>query len=102
MNAEAQKTLSLTAPPADEEMSVEDEVENIYVLIQQINAREYTIMDTMIRTFHYVKPHKGPTWNCPECAEIHDRARNVDTVTISRDQWNKFKALEEAEKKESR
>jgi hypothetical protein len=102
MDAEAQKTLSLTASPADEEMSVEDEVENIYVLIQQINAREYTIMDTMIRTFHYAKPHKGPTHGCPECAEIHDRASNVDTVMISRDQWNKFKALEAAEKKESR
>jgi len=102
MDAEAVATLNLTEPPADEEMSVEDEVENIYVLIQQISAREYTIMDTMIRTFHYAKPHKGPTHGCPECAEIHDRARNVDTVTISRDQWNKFKMLEAAEKKEPR
>ena len=98
MDAEAIATLNLAGPPADEEISVEDEVENIYVLIKQINAREYTMMDTMIRIFHYAKPHEGPTCGCPECAEIHDRANGVDTVTISRDQWNKFKKLEMREK----
>ena len=98
MDAEAIATLNLAGPPADEEISVEDEVENIYVLIQQINAREYTMMDTMIRIFHYAKPHEGPTRGCPECSEIHDRAKGVDTVTISRDQWNKFKKLEMREK----
>ena len=98
MDAEAIATLNLAGPPADEEISVEDEVENIYVLIQQINAREYTMMDTMIRIFHYAKPHAGPTRGCPECSEIHDRAKGVDTVTISRDQWNKFKKLEMREK----
>lgn len=85
------KVSATTTPKAEEDITVEDEIENIYVLLQQINSREYTMMDTMIRIFHYAKPHKGPTWNCPECAEIHDRAKATDTVTISRDQWEEFK-----------
>ena len=98
MDAEATATLNLTAPPADEEMSVEDEVENIYVLIQQINAREYTMMDTMIRIFHYAKPHEGPTRNCPECADIHDRSKSTGMVTITQERFNRMLKLEKNEK----
>lgn len=98
MDAEAMATFNSAGPPAEEEMSVEDEVENIYVLIQQINAREYTMMDTMIRIFHYTKPHKGPTWNCPECAEIHGRAKNTGMVTITQGRFNRMLELEKNER----
>ena len=27
-------------------------------------------MDTLIRVFHYAKPHRGPVYGCPECSDI--------------------------------
>jgi len=49
---------------------VKDHLEGIYTTARADNSRTYTIMDTIIRIFHYAKPHKGPTWNCPECEDI--------------------------------
>jgi ribosomal protein L23 len=54
---------------------IKDHLEGLYTNSARENARTYTIMDTIIRIFHYAKPHKGPTWNCPECAEIHDKSK---------------------------
>jgi|TARA_B100000029_G_scaffold210111_1_gene207917 hypothetical protein len=54
---------------------IKEHLEDIYGNSARENARTYTIMDTIIRIFHYAKPHKGPTWNCPECSEIHDKSK---------------------------
>jgi hypothetical protein len=54
---------------------IKDNLEGLYTNSARENARTYTIMDTIIRIFHYAKPHKGPTWNCPECSEIHDKSK---------------------------
>ena len=54
---------------------IKEHLEEIYGNTARENARTYTIMDTIIRIFHYTKPHRGPTWNCPECAEIHDKSK---------------------------
>ena len=76
-----------------------DHMEDYYTLIKSDSARLYTIMDTLIRIFHYAKPHKEASWSCSECAEIHDRSKNVDTITISRDQYRKLLEYEKADKK---
>jgi hypothetical protein len=57
--------------------------EDVYVLMKSDSARLYTIMDTQIRTFHYAKPHIGPTRGCPECAEIYERAKNSGGIHAS-------------------
>lgn len=54
---------------------IKDNLEGLYTNSAAENARTYTIMDTIIRIFHYAKPHKGPTWNCPECSEIRDKSK---------------------------
>ena len=61
---------------------VEGNAEDVYTLMSSDGARLYTIMDTMIRVFHYAKPHKKPAWNCPECAEIHERAKKAGSVSV--------------------
>ena len=62
---------------------VEGNAEDVYTLMVSDSARLYTIMDTMIRVFHYAKPHNKPAWNCPECAEIHDKAKKAGSVSAS-------------------
>ena len=47
-----------------------EHVEDIYKLSALDSIRGYVTMDTLIRVFHYAKPHKSPAWACPECAEI--------------------------------
>jgi len=54
---------------------VNGHADDIYVLMRSDSARQYTIMDTIIRVFHYAKPHKSPAWACPECAEIHEKTK---------------------------
>ena len=54
---------------------VDSHAEDVYVLMRSDSARQYTIMDTIIRIFHYAKPHKSPAWACPECAEIHEKTK---------------------------
>ena len=54
---------------------VDGHAEDVYVLMKSDGAILYTIMDRGIRVFHYAKPHKGPTWACPECAEIHEKTK---------------------------
>lgn len=61
---------------------VEASTEDVYTLMSSDGARLYTIMDTMIRVFHYAKPHKAPAWNCPECAEIHEKAKKAGSVSV--------------------
>ena len=57
---------------------IKEHLEDIYGNTARENARAYTIMDTIIRILHYAKPNKGPTWNCPECAEIHDKPKGEE------------------------
>ena len=57
---------------------VRDHLDGIYVASRADNARTYTIMDTIIRIFHYAKPHEGPTWNCPECEDIRKQSKGEE------------------------
>ena len=50
-----------------------DHVEEIYKLSALDSIRGYVTMDTLIRVFHYAKPHKSPAWACPECADIRKK-----------------------------
>jgi len=43
---------------------------DIYKLMEQQNETLYINMDTLVRVFHYVKPHKTPVKGCPECYKI--------------------------------
>jgi len=52
---------------------VTEHVEDIYKLFVLDSVRGYITMDTLIRVFHYAKPHKNPVWNCPECADIRKK-----------------------------
>ena len=56
----------------------EGHLEDVYFLMKSDSARLYTIMDTEIRILHYAKPHKHPTWACPECAEQKQRGEKDD------------------------
>tara|TARA_B100000745_G_scaffold281471_1_gene214180 strand:+ start:289 stop:633 length:345 start_codon:yes stop_codon:yes gene_type:complete len=62
---------------------VDGHAEDVYTLMRSDSARLYTIMDTMIRVFHYAKPHKSPAWNCPECSDIHDKAKRAGSVSVA-------------------
>ena len=50
-----------------------EHVEDIYKLSALDSIRGYVTMDTLIRVFHYAKPHKSPAWACPECADIRKK-----------------------------
>ena len=50
-----------------------EHVEDIYKLSALDSIRGYLTMDTLIRVFHYAKPHKSPAWACPECADIRKK-----------------------------
>ena len=50
-----------------------EHVEYIYKLSALDSIRGYVTMDTLIRVFHYAKPHKSPAWACPECADIRKK-----------------------------
>ena len=67
----------------DLQSDVDGHAEDVYVLMRSDSARLYTIMDTMIRVFHYAKPHKSPAWNCPECSDIHDKAKKAGSVSVA-------------------
>lgn len=60
---------------------VDGHAEDTYVLMRSDSSRLYTIMDTQIRTLHYTKPHTGPMWACPECAEIHAKDKKNGGVS---------------------
>ena len=57
----------------ESEKFVKEHVEDIYKLFVVDSVRGYITMDTLIRVFHYAKPHKSPVWNCPECADIRKK-----------------------------
>jgi len=57
----------------ESEKFVREHVEDIYKLFVLDSVRGYITMDTLIRVFHYAKPHKSPVWNCPECADIRKK-----------------------------
>jgi hypothetical protein len=57
----------------ESEKFVKEHVEDIYKLFVLDSVRGYITMDTLIRVFHYAKPHKSPIWNCPECADIRKK-----------------------------
>lgn len=42
---------------------------DMFQLQEANNNTASIIQDTLIRIFHYVKPHKEPINGCPECAE---------------------------------
>ena len=73
-------------------------MEDYYTLMKSDSGRLYTIMDTIIRIFHYAKPHKEAVWSCTECSEIHDRVKTNDMITISRDQYKRLLQYEKADK----
>ena len=52
---------------------VSENIKDIYKLSVLDSVRGYVTMDTLIRVFHYAKPHKSPTWNCPECEVIRKK-----------------------------
>jgi hypothetical protein len=52
------------------EQFIVEHIEDIYKLSVLDSVRGYVTMDTLIRVFHYAKPHKNPVGNCPECADI--------------------------------
>ena len=52
---------------------VSENIKDIYKLSVLDSVRGYVTMDTLIRVFHYAKPHKSPTWNCPECEDIRKK-----------------------------
>ena len=54
----------------ESEKFVKEHVEDIYKLSVLDSVRGYVTMDTLIRVFHYAKPHKGPVYGCPECSDI--------------------------------
>ena len=60
---------------------IKDHLDGIYNTAVTDNSRTYTIMDTIIRIFHYAKPHNGPTWNCPECEDIKKESRGEKVKT---------------------
>jgi hypothetical protein len=62
---------------------VDGHAEDVYFLMRSDSARLYTIMDTQVRTFHYAKPHAGPTRGCPECAEIYERVKRDGGIHAS-------------------
>lgn len=43
---------------------------DILKLQEANNNSIFVIQDTLIRIFHYTKPHKEPINGCPECAEF--------------------------------
>ena len=55
------------------EKFVKEHVEDLYKLSVLDSVRGYVTMDTLIRVFHYAKPHKSPVWACPECADIRKK-----------------------------
>lgn len=65
------------------EEDISNNAEDTYTLLASDGARLYTIMDTLIRIFHYAKPHKQPAWNCPECSEIHEKAKKNGSVSTA-------------------
>jgi hypothetical protein len=60
---------------------IRDHLDGIYRTATTDNSRTYTIMDTIIRIFHYAKPHRGPTWNCPECEDIRKESKGEKVKT---------------------
>ena len=52
------------------EKFVKEHVEDLYKLSVLDSVRGYVTMDTLIRVFHYAKPHKGPVYGCAECSDI--------------------------------
>ena len=54
----------------ESEKFVKEHVEDLYKLSVLDSVRGYVTMDTLIRVFHYAKPHKGPVYGCPECSDI--------------------------------
>ena len=52
---------------------VSENIEDIYKLSVLDSVRGYVTMDTLIRVFHYAKPHKGPVYGCPECSDIRKK-----------------------------
>lgn len=52
-------------------------IDGLYLLHEQRGTNIYTIQDTLVRIFHYTKPHKSQVQFCPECME-HVQARVRD------------------------
>ena len=67
-----QQQIAIKAHQKDAEF-IKEHVEDIYKLFVLDAVRGYVTMDTLIRVFHYAKPHKSPVWNCPECADIRKK-----------------------------
>ena len=58
-----------------------EHIEDIYKLSVLDSVRGYVTMDTLIRVFHYAKPHRGSVGGCPECADLRKRGlKNEDRL----------------------
>lgn len=67
-----QQQLIIDQEDSDRKFVVEH-IEDIYKLSVLDSVRGYVTMDTLIRVFHYAKPHKGSVGGCPECADLRKR-----------------------------
>ena len=60
----------------EEDMAyIRENIDEVYRNTELANTRAFVIMDTLIRVFHYSKPHTEPVWCCPECSEILKKGR---------------------------
>lgn len=50
--------------------SIEENFEEIYRMKAREEAKSYVTLDTMLRLFHYVKPHTETHVLCPECDDV--------------------------------
>jgi len=58
----------------EEDMAyIRETVDETYRTAVVENTRAYVIMDTLIRIFHYAKPHTETMHGCPECAKIMEK-----------------------------
>lgn len=66
--------------------SIEEDVDDLDKLAQSAGNTNYIVMDTLVRVFHYAKPHKAPINGCPECfvykqrheRQVKERADGLD------------------------
>ena len=89
-------------------LSIRHDINNIYFLMKQQHANVYVIQDTLIRIFHYTKPHKPFEWIakndnsgiqipfCSECIELLKQANLYNEPG----QWIEESRLKELENKE--
>ena len=64
------KTIENKAQAAVDMIYIKESMDEVYGMKAREEAKSYILMDTMIRVFHYAKPHKTPQPACPECDSL--------------------------------